>query len=167
MTYLLPGDYGVTTISNNTGRLIRLGERLLDGRDHAAHAFLVLDQGCILEAQPGGSVIRQVTEWPSAVYYRPPLSNIQRLKVPAVAHGLTGIPYGWLDYASLVLMKFHVRPSFVVRRVNDGSHAICSQLVDMAELRLGFHLFDDGRKPGDVTPGDLAAIGDKKGWRIE
>jgi hypothetical protein len=35
---------------------------------------------------------------------------------------------------------------------------ICSQLVDEAYLRAGVHLFDDGRDPGDVTPGDLLYV---------
>jgi hypothetical protein len=39
--------------------------------------------------------------------------------------------------------------------VADEGHLICSQLVDEAYLRAGVHLFDDGRLPGDVTPGDL------------
>jgi hypothetical protein len=33
---------------------------------------------------------------------------------------------------------------------------ICSQLVDRCYDIAGVHLFDDGRKPGDVSPGDLS-----------
>jgi hypothetical protein len=32
---------------------------------------------------------------------------------------------------------------------------ICSQLADTAAAEGGWHLFEDGRWPGDVTPGDL------------
>jgi hypothetical protein len=39
--------------------------------------------------------------------------------------------------------------------IADSGHLICSQLVDLCYLRAGAHLFDDGRLPGDVTPGDL------------
>jgi hypothetical protein len=32
---------------------------------------------------------------------------------------------------------------------------MCSQLVDLSYHEAGVELFDDGRIPGDVSPGDL------------
>jgi hypothetical protein len=35
---------------------------------------------------------------------------------------------------------------------------ICSQLADCAAFRGGWHLFDDGRWPGDVVPANIARL---------
>lgn len=153
-----PGDFGVTKVKGRSGWWIGLGEYLMDGHDDYDHAFVLIAGNLIIEAQPGGAAFGKASDWPNAVYSSLPLTDQQRAGVVSAAHGMLGVPYGWLDYASLVLAHFHIRPGFVKRRVNDGSHLICSQLVDAAYLKAGVHLFDDGRLPGDVTPGDLGAL---------
>ncbi len=56
-------------------------------------------------------------------------------------------------------MTFHIRPRWLLDYVAGTGHMICSQLVDQSYLDAGVHLAEDGRFPGDVTPGDLAYVG--------
>lgn len=159
-----PGSIGVVKVTGDVGKWIRFGEWLLDGHETYQHAFVVLDDGTLIEAQPGGAVIHPLSEWPNARYNdNMPLTDAQRAAIVKNARELWGTPYGWLDYASLVLMKFHIRPAFVVKRVNNPGHLICSQLADLAYQRAGVELFE-GRHAGDVTPGDLGQLFDNKGW---
>lgn len=68
---------------------------------------------------------------------------------------LRGTKYGYLDYLSLGLERFNLKVPWVEDRVRRQDRLICSQLVDFAYQMAGIHLFDDGRLPQDVTPGDL------------
>lgn len=68
---------------------------------------------------------------------------------------LVGVPYSFLDYLSLTLLHLGLPRRLTARRVTDSGHMICSQLVDTVLCRAGYHLFDDGRLPQDVTPGAL------------
>jgi hypothetical protein len=86
---------------------------------------------------------------------RIPLTEVQRMFISEYAIGLVGTPYSFLDYSSIALAHYRIRPRWVRDFVASTDHLICSQLVDEAYLRAGVHLFDDGRLPGDVTPGDL------------
>lgn len=65
------------------------------------------------------------------------------------------IRYGYLDLLALGLMQYGIRPRLVRRVVARSDRMICSQAADEACRRAGVHLFDDGREPQDVTPGDL------------
>jgi uncharacterized protein YycO len=153
-----PGDFGVTKVPGQAGWWIGLGERLMDGHNKFDHAFLVIDDAQLIEAQPGGAAISPLSEWSHASFSAMDLTDEQRAAICAAGKSMRGVPYGWLDYASLILAHFRIRAGFVKRRVNDGSHMICSQLVDAAYFKAGVHLFDDGRLPGDVTPGDLGTL---------
>lgn len=168
MTRPLPGDFGVTKIPGRAGWWIGLGEYILDGNDQFDHAFVVIGNDQIVEARPDGATVAHLSRWPDAVFSteNPALdpTDTQRAAIVAAAVAMTaanggqGIPYNWLDYGSLALAHFKIRPTFVRDRLNDGSYLICSQLVDRARLLGGYHLYDDGRLSGDVTPGDLGKL---------
>jgi hypothetical protein len=128
----LPGDFAVVRILGDVGRLIRVGQWLDgDGYENYEHAFIDVGDGQLVEAQPHGA------------------------RLVAAARSYIGVPYSFLDYGSLALARFHVRPPVVTRYIADTHHMICSQLVDQCYVDAGVHLFTDGRFPGDVTPGNL------------
>jgi uncharacterized protein YycO len=156
-----PGDFGLVSIRGFPGLLVRIGQGLSgDGWHDYHHAFLVLDDGEVFEAQPGGARIRPLSDYDNtnAVYSSWPLSDEQRAAIVREARPLVGTPYSWLDYLSLALLHFGIRPAWLRRYVADTGHQICSQLIDHVYLRAGLHMFSDGRWPGDVTPGDLTLV---------
>lgn len=162
-----PGDIGLTQISGAGGRLIRLGQWLNgDGYADYEHAFVVVkndapgDTDCmIVEAMPGGA--RQVLNWHDplrTVYLRCP--EEYRAAVARAARGFTGVPYSVADYLYLAAHRLRIPAPHLRRYIRDSKHMICSQLADEAANLGGWHLFDDGRWEGDVTPGDLKKLYD-------
>lgn len=158
-----PGDIGLTTISGWGGRAIRLGQWLNgDGFRKYAHAFVVTeirDDGSdwIVEAMPGGA--HHVENWHTlrqTDYLRCP--DEHRDAVASAARGYVGVPYSVADYAALAAARLHIPAPHLRRYVKSSHRMICSQLADQAAADGGWHLFEDGRWPGEVTPGDLARL---------
>lgn len=153
------GDFGVVPIPGDAGKLIRLGQWLNgDGYADYEHAFIVVDPYQVVEGRPSGAGYQRLAAYPNAVFYRCP--DEHRADVARAATRLIGTPYSWLDYFALAARRFHLPLSSALlrQRVTASGHLICSQLVDLAYQRGGVQLFDDGRDPGDVTPGDLYAL---------
>ena|ERR1700722_12379607 len=168
MTQLLAlaGDYGLTQISGDVGRLIRFGQ-FLDGVgfEDYEHAFVYIGNGQLVEAEPGGARVRSITEYDSSrVLWSTghfQLTQAQRAKICARAVGFTaankgkGIPYSFLDYLALTTHRLHIPGPWLKDYIQSNQHVICSQLVDICYQNGGVQLFNDGRWPGYVTPGDL------------
>jgi uncharacterized protein YycO len=81
------------------------------------------------------------------------------VRAAVIDHALdhVGDPYSWVDDLCIGLADlfgWHV-PAAVRRRLARPDRLMCSQLVDVAYLEAGVHLWDDGRIPGDVAPSDL------------
>jgi hypothetical protein len=177
MTEPLPGDFALTKIRGITGRAIAAGQALIGDAAPVQHALLYVGDGYITQAMPAGAELicledaSPVVEWSTG---KIPLTETERFDIVANARQLVGTPYSFLDYASIGLAHFRVRPAWVTDFIASTGHLICSQLVDEVYLRAGVHLFDDGRLPGDVTPGDLykllnpkrATSTDRDLWRL-
>lgn len=75
------------------------------------------------------------------------------------ARRYVGRPYSFADYAAIAGRHlFALKPTDRTpfdNYVSATGHMICSQLVDQALTDAGYHLFDDGRIPQDVTPAAL------------
>lgn len=157
-----PGDFGLTRIPGVLGWFIRLGQALTGDPSRYTHAFVVLHDGLIIEAMPSGARIVPLTvrtqEWPLA-YSQADLDDATRARIVAAARSFEGRGYSFVNYLSLALLGLGLKPAWLRRYVAASDRMICSQLVDEAYRRAGVPLFDDGRAPGDVTPGDLAHVG--------
>lgn len=158
-----PGDFFLTQIKGPGGLLIRLAQAATGDLSRYTHAGIFLDRGEVIAAQPGGARIDPVEdvlrERPLAICHMP-LTDRERENVVAYARALKGRSYSFLDYLSLAVLAFRVRPAWLLRYVRSTGHMICSQLVDTVYSHAsGLCLFDDGRFSGDVTPGDLAHVG--------
>lgn len=173
----MPGDFALTKISGLTGRLIDAGQRLVGDGSPVQHAFVYVGDGQIVQAMPGGAELIRLEDASEPVVWSSgeiPLTATDRARIAAAAIWLVGTPYSFLDYASIALAHYRIRPRWVRDFVADSGHLICSQLVDEVYLRAGVHLFDDGRLPGDVTPGDLwkllhpkrVSSTDRQMWRL-
>jgi|HubBroStandDraft_2_1064218.scaffolds.fasta_scaffold131384_3 hypothetical protein len=161
-----PGDFAAVRMAGNVGKLVELGEWLNgDGFREWGHALVYVGGGQCLQAMPGGSdlVIRGVQPgdiWSTGVI---PIPDQARARAGEVAEALTGIPYSWLDYQALIAHRLRIPVPGLQHYIADTFHEICSQLVDTFELRLGIHLYADGRWPGFVTPADLGNLLRSKG----
>lgn len=159
MTYL-PGDVALARSNGIPAWLIRLGTR-----SRYNHARLVVtERGGTVEAMGSGAVRGHVHK--GDVVVRPPLTDEQRNAIPAIGDSLIGTPYGWLDVAALGLAQFGILLPSVKRRIERPDRLFCSQLVDYAWTLAGFHAYDDGRTPQDVSPGDLEELAFRSGWGL-
>lgn len=157
-----PGDYFLTQISGFGGTLIRIAQAFAGDASRYTHAGIFLDDGTIIEAMPGGA--RIVSN--EATLRRRPLAISQfdidedaRARIVEIARGYKGVPYNFADYLTIGLDSIGIRPKWLRNKIHSSKSMICSQLVDKIYSVAGVKLFDDGRDPGDVTPGDLAHVG--------
>jgi hypothetical protein len=155
-----PGDFSLTRLDSEVRLLIRLGQWLCgQGFRDYEHAYLHLEGGWILEAEPGGAVIRR-DHYPQAgvITSSWPLSNEQRAAIVAAARRHAGVGYSVLDYLSLALRRLHLRPAWLRRYLASTGRMTCGQLVDQIYSEAGLAMFNDGRFPGDVTPAALYTV---------
>lgn len=157
-----PGDFGLTQIDGAVGRLVKFGQWLNgDGFHNWQHAFIYIRDDRIVEAAPGGARVASLSEymgddtiaWSSGAIE---LDEDQRGRIVWAAIEYLGTPYSAATYISLATARLGLRPRWLKNLVADTDAMICSQYVDQCYQDAGVHLFDDGRIPGDVTPGDLA-----------
>ena len=156
-----PGDFILEPPEDRLGSLVAA---VSGGR--YSHVRLVVDEdGRTLSAQDEGAV------WEDRVFegdvlVSPPLTDAQRAMISTVAWRLHGTPYARLGFVLVGLARLGLRTPWLSRELDRPDRLICSQLVDLAWRRVGFHAFDDGRQPQDVTPGDLADLAFREGWDV-
>lgn len=166
-TTIWPGDIGFSTIGGRTGTLVNLGQALLRDSCRFTHVYIHLTEGLILEAMPGGARIVDASDRTGPVY-RLPLDSNQRERLLSEAWDLEDTPYSFMDYVALAAWEWKLPGRNMLRSyVTSSGHMICSQLVDHLLCRAGYHLFDDGRLPQDVTPGDLFYAAGQLGWAVQ
>lgn len=150
------GDIGLARMDGPTGTLIRIGQWLNgDGFGDYEHAFLVLPEGQLIEADPSGTRIRPLSDYAhtQVLYVCPPdLTQQQRQAICVASRHYIGVPYSFLDYAAIAVHRFHLPVAGLRSYVASTRHQICSQLVDQCYEDVGVRLFADGRWPGYVTP---------------
>ena len=151
-----PGDIGLVAIEGHVGQIIRFGQWMLgDGFKNYSHAFTYADGGKIIEAMPGGAIMSELSRYDAQkiLWLRCPPEYGAEVANAAVS--FHGVPYGFEDYAALALHRFHIPTPHLNAFMASRKSMICSQLCDAAAQLGGWHIFDDSRDPGDVTPGDL------------
>lgn len=169
-----PGSFFLVSIGGASGFAIGVAQALCAAPSRYAHAGIVIsNSGDIVEAEPGGARIGNLTEYAGRAILicdGPVQTAMQkweggqqdwsetalRQTVVAQARKMVGTPYSALDYAALALLHWGLPSGWVRRRVERSGRMICSQLADAAYRRAGIHLFSDGRLSGDVMPADLA-----------
>lgn len=148
-----PGDIGLVTIKGDVGTLIRIGQWLNgDGFSNYEHAFVLVDDNMIVEGEPGGA--RHVPlHYENVLWLHCPDQYRRGVVEAAMRH--IGRLYSCLDYFALAALRLHIPSEELREYVRSTEHEICSQLADAAAGEGGWHIFNDGRLPQDVTPGDL------------
>jgi hypothetical protein len=174
-----PGDFAVCRIGGAGGLAIGLGQWLNGAAAFARweHALIYLGDGLCLQAEPGGAQIIARPVQPGDLWSTGlpqfELSTMQKLRVKREGLRLRGVGYSALDYLALAARRLHLPDAAVwpgpahrvsLRRYIEASgHQICSQLVDHLRLRVGSHLFTDGRWEGYVTPWDIGLLLEQAG----
>lgn len=164
MTYQCkPGDIGLTQISGDVGKLIRLGQKLNgNGFSVWEHAFVVVDDFAldgktpvIVEAEPGGAKYTPLhysdVWWCEGIAHG--LTDAEREEISDDAVGFVGTGYSFLDYFALAGKRLRLPHALVDAYVKSTHHMICSQLAAAAYDRAGKPIYPYWS--GDVTPGDL------------
>ena len=131
-------------------------------RSTVNHAGIYLANGYIGEADTHGFRIVLNHYSDRLIHIPTALDDYQRQQVQDKALGLLGVPYNWVDIAALAisLTTRQATPRFIAKRLSNPRRLMCSQACDELMLRVGCHLFDDGRLPGEVTPQDLLELND-------
>jgi hypothetical protein len=167
-----PGDFCCVPISGGVGLGIEIGQWLDGDRFQPYdHAEIYVGQpdsdapyGYTVSAYPGGSGRRALkypaelvpgSLWSSGLIQ---LTTSQRTAICAWAEEHRDTQYSFADYGALVLHMLHVPAPGLREYIGSTGHLICSQFVDTAYEEAGKHLFNDGRWPGYVKPGDLAGM---------
>ena len=168
-----PGDLCVCRISGAGGIAIDFAEWFNGAKafSHWDHVRIALGDGMILQAEPHGAVIVPHDPQPGELWSTGlpdlALDAAQKSQVQELGEQLKGTPYSALDYWALAAHKMHI-PDWKIwpdttadarvtlrQYIVTSGHQMCSQLADYFRLRLGSHLFDDGRWEGFVTPWDI------------
>lgn len=156
-----PGDFALTRIGGIAGRGIAVGQWAIGDGAPVQHAMLYVGAGMVVQAMPGGAEMIHLDRASEPVIWSGSailLTPMERAHICRWALRCVGTPYSFVDYASIGLAHLRIRPRWVRDYVASTGHMICSQLVDAAYEAAGVHLFNDGRLPGDVTPGDLYGL---------
>ena len=158
------GTIGFAPVSGATGGLIALGQTLLGEDCIYRHVFVKVGNYAV-EAMPGGALSSRVNpgeRWSKAFAYAvPTYAAGQGDRVAMYAVNMVGTPYGFADYLALALkhrhLSFGLLNGYISATKPNGlpKRAICSQLADAALSLAGWHVFNDGCLPQDVTPGGL------------
>lgn len=158
MTTPLPGDFGLVSIEGGVGFAIRLGQFLNgDGFRNYEHAFIYIGNGQIVEAEPGGARISQLSEYDGrSILWSTELVDLNardRQDICSDVVAFVGTPYSFLDYLCIALYRFHLKVPGVTNRVEKSKHMICSQLVATVYHQSGINMTKDPAYL--ITPGKL------------
>lgn len=156
-----PGDIGLVSSRAWTGRFVRVAQALIGDKSIVTHTFLVLTNGYIIEAEPGGAKFSRLDKYPDATFSNIPLTENERYDICEAGIRMEGVPYSFLDYIALGLTHINICAEPVRRRVESSGKMICSQLCAEAYRQAGVELFPDKRLPMDVTPGDIHRLVDQ------
>jgi hypothetical protein len=151
-----PGDIGMTQIHGRVGLGIRAGQWANgDGFADYEHAMVYVGAGQVIEAEPGGALLSDLSRYGAdrVIWLKCPAAN--RTAVAAAARTYKDVPYSFADYDALAVHRLHIPVPGLEDYIRSTGHMICSQLADKAAMDGGWHLFDDGRWEGFVTPGSL------------
>jgi hypothetical protein len=158
-----PGMIGLTSIGGDVGKGIRIGQWLNgNGFSVYEHAFICLGDGKILEAEPGGSRVADITEYPADtvywcenIYHKVLATECSVRFVTAAASRYTGIPYSFLDYLAIAAHRLHIPAPGLRSYIASTKHEICSALCDEFYRRVFGVVLVPGEWQGYVTPGGL------------
>lgn len=159
------GEIGLVHSKGRTPWMIRL----ITG-SHWSHVIVGINDRQVVSAEPGGVIVRPVSDYPDAVWSHLDLTHQQRQLIAfwAITYAQARVQYSWLAYYAAglaALLKGHA-PTWLDDLVGRTDKVICSQLADRVLQRVGINLFQDNRPRGAVTPASFGRIFYERGWAV-
>jgi hypothetical protein len=156
----LPGTIILARIDNPAADKLVWGLQALNGDlSPWTHVAMMVESNLVFEALLTGSTLTPWDEYASkqVKLIKVPMLWSERTAVCQEAYRRVGSPYNWDTYFYLAAYRLQLPliTGVLKKRVANSKKLICSQAVDGIFLASGIHLFDDGRLPYDVTPGDF------------
>lgn len=148
------GLYGVVKTSGLVPWVIRRATH-----SQFDHAFVVLEDGAVVEAEPAGVRLGHLSEYYGcriAINSAEEMSVEQRATVVATAKAMIGKPYGDLQIIDdgLESLGWHWR--WLLKRASGDGEVVCSQLVAIAGQAAGLDWRGGADSATETTPAMLA-----------
>jgi len=123
------------------------------------HAGIALEDGAIIEAEPGGVRLGHLSEYYGcriAINSAEDMTVAQRTVVVATAKAMIGKAYGDLQIVEdgLESLGWHWR--WLLKRASGDGEVVCSQLVSLAGQAAGLDWRGGAATTTEVTPANLA-----------
>lgn len=171
------GDIVFCTIAGGAGAVVAAGQLLLAAGErgwvwdtgvkewwrkrHVGVAVWYEGVLSIVQAMPGGveMVPLDVTGGKYTIlrpnYSTTPGDWNQAKLVARAAMEYIGTPYDFATYVAIPAYRRGLRTQSIEEIISGIDTMMCSRMVDAALDFARYHLFDDGRLPGNVTPSEL------------
>jgi hypothetical protein len=136
-------------------------------RSWADHVFISIGDGQIVEAEPGGVRIRDVSEYAGCrIEYNTgeDMTAVQRAAVAEYAESKRGEPYAWTADAVDGLRCLGLRWRILAKFERARRSVMCSELAAQAGNYAGLDWLCGQEDPCQVTPAMLAARIDEQPW---
>lgn len=156
------GLYGCVKTRGLLPLLVRLATR-----SWSNHVFVTIGDGQIVEAEPGGVRIRNVSEYADCrIEYNDaePMTAQQRAAVAEYAESKRGEPYAWAADAIDGLAALGIRWRILGRFAEIRRSVMCSELVAEAGAYAGLDWLCGQRDACQVTPAMLAGRLQSQPW---
>lgn len=128
-------------------------------RSWADHAGIVLEDGVIVEAEPGGVRLGHLSEYYGcrvAINSAEEMTVQQRSVVATAARAMIGKAYGDLQIVDDGLECLGWRWRWLLKRASGDGEVVCSQLVAVAGQTAGLDWRGGANTTTEVTPANLA-----------
>lgn len=133
----------------------------------ADHAGIILEDGNILEAEPGGTRLAHLAEYRGcriAINSAEDMTVEQRKAVVTAAKAMIGKPYGDLQIVDDGLECLGWRWRWLIKRASGDGEVVCSQLVALAGQAAGLDWRGGAASTTEVMPANLARRNGMQPW---
>lgn len=156
------GLYGVVKTHGLVPWIIRR-----TGRTWADHAFVIAEDGAIIEAEPGGVRLGHLSEYYGdriAINSTEEMTVEQRATVVATAKAMIGKPYNDLAIVDDGLESLGWCWRWLAKRAATDGEVVCSQLVAVAGQAAGLDWRGGAASTTETTPAMLARRPGMQPW---
>ena len=133
-------------------------------QSRAHHVVIAINETHVVSAQPGGAVIRPMTDYPELVWSQFEYTDEESQHMAVLAASMNRQEYNYLGFALIgfeLITKTRV-PDAVARAFSYQDRMFCSQMADFCLRKAGFDLFHS--QWGMVSPGDFERYFQAVGW---
>lgn len=156
----LTGQIGLRM--HSTGFVGHAIETITQSNTH--HVVIAINETHVVSAEPGGAVIRPMTDYPEIIWSRFDYTDDERQHMAVLAASMNRQEYNYLGFIVIgleLLTKRHA-PNSIARALSYQDRMFCSQMADFCLRKAGIDLFHS--EWGMVSPGDFEDYFRTQGW---